>query len=257
MLRTLTIALCLTMFASRAHADANFEFVDDHSGAMQTRIAVAGQRLRIDAAGTGGAYVVLDLKTQTLTQINPQRRTTTSSSIEEVTQIVRSISTPGDPANQPLLQLVLGSLPPDRRGQLVRVIRQSRRDAAYPFQATGKRERVGELPCAVYEQRPPGGDTRTLCVARYADLALADSDARTLQTAIELLRRTGGPWLPATQVPGLPLRYAGSFDGGAFGGAGHLRQLSQEPLPPAYFDDPPGYRIVSILEMLAVSAPPR
>lgn len=256
MLKNLLLALCFAGAAPLVLADASLEFVDDARGAMQTRIAVAGDKLRVDAAGSGGSYVVLDLRTQTLTQINPQRRTTTSSTVEEVQRIISTLSSAGDPSTQPLLQLALGSLPSQQRAQLERMLAQSRRDAEFPYTSNGVLERVNEIPCEVFVQRSPTGDTRSLCSARYADLGLATADARTLQTAMELLRRTGGPWLRAAQVPGLPIRYAGSFDRGAFSGAGHLQKLAKTPLPAGHFSDPPGYRIVSILEMLASAAPP-
>src|SRR3546814_2981609 len=79
------LAITLAMFAGHAYADATLNFVDPASGAFQSRIAVADGKLRVDAAGAaGGSYVVLDLKTRTLTQINPSARTTNSSSIEQV-----------------------------------------------------------------------------------------------------------------------------------------------------------------------------
>lgn len=256
MLKNLLLAFCCLATAPLALADASLEYVDDANGALQTRITVAGDKLRVEAAGTGGSYVVLDLRTQTLTQINPQRRTTTSSSVEEVQRIVSSLSSAGDPSTQPLLQLALGSLPPEQRGQLERMLAQSRRDAEFPFRSNGVLDRVNGIDCEVFVQRSPTGDARSLCVANYASLGLAAVDTRTLQTAMELLRRTGGPWLRAAQVPGMPLRYAGSFDRGAFSGAGHLKQISKAPLAAGHFSDPPGYRIVSILEMLASATPP-
>lgn len=257
MLKNFLLTLSLVVSAPLAFADASLEYVDAGTGTMQTRIAVARDKLRIDAAGSGGSYVVLDLATQTLTQINPQRRTTTSSTVEEVTRIVSSLSSASDPASQPLLQFALGSLPPEQRGQLQRMLEQSRQDAQFPYRRSGVLERVAGIPCEVYTQRSPTGDARSLCAAGYDELGLADGDVRTLQTAMELLRRTGGPWLRAAQVPGLPLRYAGSFDRGAFSGAGHLKSISQLSLPATHFSDPPGFRIVSILEMLASAAPAR
>ena len=106
MLKPIFCALALGA-ASAAHADARFDFVDDKTGTLQTRIGVSGERVRIDPAGANGVYVVLDLKTRTLTQINPRARTTTSSTVEEVSQIVASIASASEPTAHPLLQLVM------------------------------------------------------------------------------------------------------------------------------------------------------
>src|SRR3546814_2201345 len=101
------LAITLAMSAGHAYADATLNFVDPASGAFQSRIAVADGRLRVDAAGAaGGSYVVLDLKTRTLTQINPSARTTTSSSIEQVQAMISSVTRAADPATQPLVQQI-------------------------------------------------------------------------------------------------------------------------------------------------------
>src|SRR3546814_19534601 len=98
------------MFAGNAYADATLNFVDPASGAFQSRIAVADGKLRVDAAGAaGGSYVVLDLKTRTLTQINPSARTTTSSSIAQVQAIISTVTRAADPHHHPLLHQ-----PPDK-----------------------------------------------------------------------------------------------------------------------------------------------
>lgn len=244
-------ALLMAGTSTLACADARFDFVDAASGELQTRIGVAGTRVRVDPAGANGIYVVLDLRTRTLTQVNPGARTTTSSTVEEVSQIVSSIASATEPTAHPLLQLAMQGLPPEERAQITAMVAQAKRDEAYPYQPTAARDRVSEIPCQIFEQRVPDAEVRKLCVARYADLQLTPGDEQTLQSAIELLRRSGGPWLRIAEVPGLPLRYSGSY--GAYAGAGHLQKLVRAPIRSAVFDDPPGYRIVSILEMMADS----
>lgn len=252
MLKLIFCALALGA-ASIAHADARFDFVDDKTGTLQTRIGVSGERVRIDPAGANGVYVVLDLKTRTLTQINPRARTTTSSTVEEVSQIVASIASASEPTAHPLLQLAMQGLPPDQRQQISEMVAQAKRDEAYPYQRTETVDNAADLPCQVFEQRAPGSAVRRLCVASYPDLKLTPGDERTLKTAVELLRRSGGPWLRISEVPGLPIRFDGAY--GAYAGAGHLSTLTRDPIKPEVFNDPPGYRIVSILEMMANSVP--
>lgn len=252
MFKTRLVALLLATLATSAHADATFHFIDPTSGAYQSRIEVADGKLRVDAAGTsGGAYVVLDLKTRTLTQINPSARTTTSSSIEQVQAMISSVTRAADPATQPLVQLALDNLPDAQRTQAESMLRQSKRDEAVPYIKTGQQDQVASISCEIYTQRSSSGDTRSVCAAPYAALKLSADDAHTLQTALDLLRQTGGPWAPATRVPGLPLRYSGSFGQQAYAGTGQLQSISREPLKPSAFNDPPGYRIVSLFEMLS------
>src|SRR3546814_18573087 len=99
------LAITLAMFAGHAYADATLNFVDPASGAFQSRIAVADGKLRVDAAGAaGGSYVVLDLKTRTLTQINPSARPTPSRSIQQGQAMIRSAPRAPDPPNQPPLR---------------------------------------------------------------------------------------------------------------------------------------------------------
>ncbi|MGH8446343.1 MAG: hypothetical protein ACREVL_13810, partial [Solimonas sp.] len=220
-------------------------------------LRVAGERLRIDAADApGGAYVVLDLRTRTLTQVAPQARALSTGTIEQMQQLVGSIAGADDPATQPLLQLALDSLPDAQRQQAEAMLRQGKRDQAIPYRSTGAAERVAGIPCTVYAQNVDSGDRRTLCMARYADLGLSAGDARTLQTAMGLIRDTGGPWVPAAKLPGLPLRYAGSFGGQAYAGGGRLQAIAQTPLKAEVFADPPGYRIVSLFEMLSLLGAP-
>lgn len=247
-LAALSFAVC-----GAAQADATLNFVDPASGAYQSRISVAGQRLRIDAAGaSGGSYVVLDLRTRTLTQINPAARATTSSSVEQVQALVRGVTQAADPASQPLLQLALENLPDAQRGELESLLRQSKRDEAIPYTATGAHARVAGHPCTIYRQRATTGDVREVCAASYDDLKLSADDTRTLRTAIDLLRETGGPWLRATEVPGLPIRYSGSYGNQTYAGAGELQSIAHAALPAATFADPPGYRIISLFEMLSL-----
>jgi len=247
-LAALAFAVC-----GAAHADATLTFVDPASGAYQSRISVAGQRLRVDAVGaSGGSYVVLDLRTRTLTQIHPAARATASSSIEQVQALVRGVTQADDPARQPLLQLALENLPDAQRGELESLLRQSQRDEAIPYVATGAHARVAGHPCAIYRQRATTGDVREVCVASYEDLKLSTDETRTLRTAIDLLRETGGPWLRATEVPGLPIRYSGSYGKQAYAGAGELQSITHDALPAATFADPPGYRIISLFEMLSL-----
>ena len=93
-------------------------------------------------------------------------------------------------------------------------------------------------------------------MASYGDLGLSARDAQTLQKAMTLLRQTGGPWVPAANLPGLPLRYAGTFAGPGSGGAGVLKAISTAAQPASRFSDPPGYRIVSLFEMMSLLGMP-
>ncbi|NGY04702.1 hypothetical protein [Solimonas terrae] len=250
--KTLT-ALVLAALSGAVQADASLNFVDPASGAWQSRISVAGDRLRVDAAGAvGGSYVVLDLRTRTLTQIDPAARATSSSSIEQVQTLVRSITQAADPASQPLLQLALENLPDAQRTQAESLLRQSQRDEVIPYAATDRHDQVAGYPCTIYRQQSDTGDRREVCAAAYGDLKLAPGDTRTLQTALGLLRDTGGPWLRVAEVPGLPIRYAGSYGGQAYAGSGQLQSISHAALPVANFDDPPGYRIISLFDMLSL-----
>lgn len=244
----------LALVAGSAHADATLDFVDPADGAHQSRIAVADGKLRVDAAGaSGGSYVVLDLKTRTLTQVNPAAHATASSSIEQMQAMIGSITRAADPATQPLVQFALDNLPDAQRTQAESMLRQSKRDEAIPYVKTGQQDHVAGISCDIYTQHSSSGDTRRLCVAPYAALKLAPDDTQTLQTALDLLQQTGGPWAPATRVPGLPIRYSGSFGQQAYAGAGQLRSISRAALAPTTFDDPPGYRIVSLFEMLSLT----
>ena len=76
-------------------------------------------------------------------------------------------------------------------------------------------------------------------------------DLQTLRGVLQLLRDTRGPWRPLTEVPGLPLRYAGSFGAQRYQGGGRLQRLSHHTLPAERFHAPGDYRIVSLLEMLS------
>lgn len=252
MLKTRLLALTLALLTGSAYADATLNFIDPATGAYQSRIALANGKLRVDAAGaSGGSYVVLNLRTRTLTQVNPAARATTSSSIEQVQAMISGVTRAADPATQPLVQLALDNLPDAQRSQAESLLRQSRRDEAIPYAVTGGHDRVANYPCTIYRQRSDTGDAREVCAAAYADLKLSAGDTRTLQTALGLLRDTGGPWLRATEVPGLPIRYSGSYGGQAYAGAGQLQSISNATLPASTFADPPGYRIVSLFEMLS------
>lgn len=253
MTKTQLLALALAVIAGSAHADATLNFMDPASGAFQSRIAVAGGKLRVDAAGaSGGSYVVLDLKTRTLTQINPAARATTSSSIEQVQSMISSVTRATDPTTQPLLRLALDNLPETQRAQAESILRQSQRDEAIPFVKTDRHDQIAGIDCNIYTQRSDSGDTRSLCMAPYAALKLSANDAHTLQTALDLLRETGGPWAPATQIAGLPIGYSGSVGRQAYVGAGQLQSISRAPLTAETFNDPPDYRIVSLFEMLSM-----
>jgi hypothetical protein len=250
LLALLLITGCAT--SSIARADALLDFVDDASGGPQTRLSLSGNKLRVDIAGTG-AFSVVDLQQRTLMQVNVREHAYTITSIEQVQAILQTVHSSADPAAAPLVQLAMENLPEAQRQQAEQMLRQSRADEAIPYRKTGARSTVLEIPCEVYQQRSSSGDLRTLCVAAFADLKLAPADRRSLESALALLRETGGPWVRAVQVPGLPLRYSGSFGDPADGGGGHLKTLSQSPLPAAHFSVPADYRIVSILEMLQMS----
>lgn len=249
----LAAALLGVALAPSARADATLDYVDAGNGAPQGRLFVGAGKLRIDIAyAPGHHYVVVDPSARTLTQINPQTRTLATATAEQAQQLIAGIDGAADPAAQPLLQLALGGLDAEQRAQAEALLRQSRREAAIPYAKTGARERVAGIACDVYTQKLDSGEPRSLCLAHYADLGLDTADARTLQAAIELLRQTGGPWLPLARLPGLPLRYAGSFGDPAYAGAGRLRAISRQPLSAAVFADPPAYRIISLFEMLAL-----
>lgn len=246
--------LVLVAFAGPVQADATLHFVDAKSAAPQSRIAIAGDRLRVDVAyAPGNAYTVIDLKARTLTQVNPGAKASSTATIEQVQALINGINSAADPSVQPFVQLALDNLPADQRAQAQAMLRQSKRDEAIPFQHTAQTGTVAGIACQVYEQHSSGGDTRRLCVARYADLKLSTQDSQTLQAALDLLRETGGPWLPAMQLPGLPIQYSGSFGAQAYAGEGTLQSISHDTLAPAFFADPPNYRIVSLFEMLSLS----
>lgn len=246
-------ALALMALSSAAQADASLSYVDRDSGAWQTRIAVSGDLLRVDAAGAnGGAYVVLDQRTQTLTLIAPDAGATTSTTVEQLQSLINGVAGASDPASQPLVQLALENLPAEQRAEAEGLLRQSKRDEKIPYTPTGARDRIAGIACEVYEQRSENGDRRALCTARYADFKLKPADAHTLQTALGLLQQTGGPWVRAAQVPGLPILYSGSYGGQAYGGTSALQTIGRETLAPALFADPPGYRIVSVFEMMSL-----
>ncbi|WP_157623101.1 hypothetical protein [Solimonas soli] len=247
---------CSALAALPAWADAALDYVDAASGAPHGRLFVAGDKLRVDVAyAPGNSYVVVDLKTRTLTQINPQAKAQTTATVEQMQQLINGISSAADPATQPLVQLALENLDPAQRAQAEAALRQARRDENVPYAKTGARERIAGIPCEVYAQQADNGDRRTLCMATYADLGLSAHDAQTLQQAMTLLRQTGGPWVPAARLPGLPLRYAGSFTG-VGDGAGVLKSISTAAQPASRFSDPPGYRIVSLFEMMSLLGAP-
>lgn len=246
-------ALLGAALSTSAHADAMLDYVDADSGAPHGRLFVAADKLRVDVAyAPGNSYVVVDLKTRTLTLIHPQAKAQTTTTVEQLRQIIGGITGAADPAAQPLVQLALEHLDPAQRERAEAMLRQAKRDENVPYEKSGTRERIAGIACEVYAQTSDSGDRRTLCMAGWQDLGLSARDAQTLQQAIDLLRQTGGPWLPATRLPGLPLRYAGSFAGPGTAGSGVLKSLTQGEQPAARFADPPGYRIVSLFEMMSL-----
>lgn len=247
---TLVLLFC-TAFTTLAHADAMLDYVDAQNGTPHGRLFVADGKLRVDVAyAPGGSYLVVDLRTNTLTLIDPQEKAQTTTTAEQIQQLIGGISNAADPATQPLVQLALENLDSGQRAQAEAMLRQTKRDAAIPYVKTGAQERIAGISCKVHEQKTADGD-RTLCAAAYGDLGLSASDAQTLQKAMTLLRRSGGSWLPGAGVAGLPLRYAGTFSGTG-SGAGVLKSISTAPQAAARFADPPGYRIVSLFEMLSM-----
>jgi hypothetical protein len=254
MLSRLFAAGVLLALAGHARADALLSFVDAGNGRPQSRIGIAGGRLRIDAAyAPGNGYTVVDLNARTVTQINPGAKATATASIEQLQSLNDGLNGAANSAAGPLVQLALDQLPADQRDQAESLLRQSKRDESIPFRRTAQSSRVAGIPCQVYEQHASSGDLRRLCLARYADLKLSQADTRTLQSAFAVLRETGGPWLPAAQLPGVPIEYSGSLGAPADAGQSTLQSITQDPLPAAFFAAPPAYRLVSIFEMLSLS----
>lgn len=251
-MRKLPLIPALLLLASPlARADALLDFVNDPENTQQARLSVAGTRLRFETAGSG-AYTIIDLAARTLTQVNATQKTTTTTSIEQVQEIIGNLSRV-DPAASPLLQLAMENLPDSQRRDAEKLLRQAQADEAIPYVKTGQRGSEAGIACEVYQQHSSSGDTRSLCVAAFAALGLSAQDERTLRGALQLLRETGGPWLRLADVPGLPIRYTGSFGNDQYGGAGKLQAVSRAALPAQRFYAPREYRLVSLLEMMSGS----
>lgn len=243
------LALLVCLAASPlAHADSYFVYVNEKTEVPQLVLSVSGTRLRIETSSI--AYTVIDLPARTVTLVDVPSRSYTTTSIEQVQEIMQRISSV-DPAQSSLLQLALENLSEAQRHEAEDLLRQAQADANYPFLKTGTRDREAGIGCDIYHQRSSTGDTRQLCAADFSALKLSRSDLQTLRGTLQLLRDTRGPWRPLTEVPGLPLRYAGSFGGQRYAGGGRLQRLSHHQLPAERFRAPSDYRIVSLLEMLS------
>lgn len=249
MLKTFYVLTLLTLGSSAARADALLDFVDAGSGAQQARLSISGTRLRFETAGSG-AYTIVDLASRTLTQVNAAQRTSTTTSVEQVQQLVAQLNR-ADPASSPLLQLAMDNLPDAQRRETEKLLRQAKADEAIPYVKTGQQSRVAGIGCELYRQQSSSGDTRSLCAAPFAALQLGAQEEQTLRGALQLLRETGGPWLRVADIPGLPIRYSGSFGNDRYGGSGQLQSIQREALPAARFSAPREYRIVSLLEMMS------
>lgn len=245
--KLLALLICLAA-SPLARADSYFVYVNEQTEVPQLVLSVSGSRLRIETSSI--AYTVVDLPARTVTLVDVPSRSYTTTSIEQVREIMQRINSV-DPSQSTLVQLALENLPEGRRQEAESLLRQAQADANYPFLKTGARAAEAGIACDIYRQRSSTGDTRKLCAADFSDLKLSRSDLQTLRGVLQLLRDTRGPWRPLTEVPGLPLRYAGSFGAQRYQGGGRLQRLSHHSLPADRFHAPGDYRIVSLLEMLS------